>query len=262
LIKKVKTMKEKKSKEIVQDKQYEVFPYHYLLDINEHSIDIVNRYDFGFDHYFLITLAKLLIKRIDIKSILDVGCGDGKLIYEICLNNQLVEGFDRIIGLDKNEKAIQFAKVINADNKADFKTDDIFEFDIKNFELLILMEVIEHISPNNLPEFINEISSHMQKDAYILICVPSTNIPVHPKHYNHFDIESLKALIPERFNIRNVFYISSNCLYVKVLKQIYMFLDYFNIQKLKERIFSYYRRKYMLTSSNKCLHIMILCQKT
>ncbi len=252
-------MKEKR--QLIQDKEYELFPYHYLLEIRHKTINLVKRHDYGFDHYFLIKMVNKLIKRVKPKSVLDVGCGDGKLIYEICRDQKLLNEVEEIIGIDKNSRAIQFAKIFNMYNKTQFFEESVFDYECKDFDMVILLEMIEHIHPDELVRLLKKISSFLGENKYLIISVPSKNLPLQEKHFQHFDLNSLKKFLNGNFTIQNVFYIGSTGLFVKILNHIYMLLDYFKIEFLKLPVFSYYKKRFFLTSKNKCRHIMVICTK-
>lgn len=73
------------------------------MKFNWNALDYSKNSDFQFSH------AKLMLRRIDFKgneSVLDVGCGDGKITATIAKN--LPNGY--IIGLDSSKSMINFAK--------------------------------------------------------------------------------------------------------------------------------------------------------
>ena len=254
-------MNDKKIKQRYQEEEYQ-FPYHYLLDYDDSAIDIVKRYNYGFVHYTITWLIKRILSQIKPKSLLDVGCGDGKLIYEILNNNNLQVSIKDVIGIDTDNRAIEFAKIFNSTNNAQFISGDIHQYTHEPFDLIILTEVIEHMDDQNAAEFLKKIHSLIASDKHFIITVPSLNIPLQSKHYKHYDKSSLEALLKDLFIIEKLFYIDSTKLYLKAIKQIYMLLDDFKLQRLKKIVFSYYKKKFMLTSEKTCQHIMVLCRKS
>ena len=253
-------MKENSIKKEQQEEEYQ-FPYHYILNYKDDAIDIVKRYNYGFAHYSLIKLIKKIILQKNPESILDIGCGDGKLIYEICRDKTLQNNIKTLIGIDNNGRAIAFAKIFNHNNKAKFLIKDIFNFEHDPFTLVILTEVVEHIPDKEMSKLLDEIFSLVAEGKYLIISVPSINIPLQPKHYRHYDIDSLKKLLKSHFKIEKTYYIGSVSIFSKLFKQIYMLLDDFKIQLLKRYLFSYYKKKFIITSKKKSQHIIVLCKK-
>ena len=99
----------KKAPQFYQDEDYN-FPYHHLPQLND------GKWNFGmswFHSFDYLTLIEFILKKIAIKSpktILDFGCGDGRLTKEI------INKYDsRIYGVDISDKALTFAKVFCID---------------------------------------------------------------------------------------------------------------------------------------------------
>lgn len=248
------------NKEGIQKKEYE-FPYHYLLCYDENKIDIVKSYSFGFEHFSLIYIIKKILIQKKPNNILDIGCGDGKLINELLKEKLIQNNTNEVIGIDNNNRALAFARIFNDYNKAKFIQEDIFNYKAKSYDIIILMEVLEHIPTHKLNRLIKVISSLLSSNKYLIISVPSINIPLQSKHYKHYDLNSLKTLLYKDFKIEDVFYIGSVGIIYKLFKSLYMFFDFLKVEKIKIILFSFYKRKFLLTSEQNCLHILILCKK-
>jgi len=112
------------------------FPYHYI-DISR-GYDNIKEIN---EHLFLIEEVKKIIgneyikrqikanKKIKELKIADLGCGDGRLIYELGKEGYKVDGYDR------NKKATDFAKAFNQDCL-------IFRQDIKEMKIRIKYDII------------------------------------------------------------------------------------------------------------------------
>ena len=95
----------------------------------------------------------------EVKSILDVGCGDG------AVTNSLVNSYD-VTGIDVSEKALKHFK-----GKAHIGSLEDLPFPNKSFDLIISAEVLEH-----LPVSIYQASlKEMQRvaKAYIIVSTPA-----------------------------------------------------------------------------------------
>ncbi|MBD3212099.1 MAG: methyltransferase domain-containing protein [Candidatus Lokiarchaeota archaeon] len=253
-------MKSSKFREKIQSEQYK-FPYHYLLDIKLEKIDLVKRYTYGFEQYaLLIHILKILID-IKPKSIIDVGCGDGKLIYEILRNKFLKKNTDKVVGIDYNKKAILFAKAFNLYNKAIFIEGDAFDIKNGKFDVAILMEVLEHISPDKIKKFIKGIYKNLKDISYLIISTPSTNLALQKKHYMHYNYNLMVKTLNGLFSIQKTYFIGSTKKTYKIFKYIYLLTNYFKRLDLTKYLFSYFNKKYLNTSEDYCIHLIFLCKK-
>ena len=94
----------------LQDAQYR-FPYHYLPRIEGGRFRFHEVLDWGHEYLSYMTHVADVLERIDWESVLDVGCGDGRL--PSLLTARFPE--KRIVGLDYSERAIALASAMVPD---------------------------------------------------------------------------------------------------------------------------------------------------
>jgi 2-polyprenyl-3-methyl-5-hydroxy-6-metoxy-1,4-benzoquinol methylase len=226
-----------KEKFKIQDDQY-IFPYHHLVDINNNKISITK--DSRFNYYiYLKEVVKIIEKIDDIKSLIDVGCGDGKLIYELTKKQDIYEKIDKFVGVDLSAKAIQFAKAFCfRKKKVDFENKDISEIQEK-YDLVTVIEVLEHISDDDMSKFQRNLFDLVNNRGYILISVPTKNTPVNIKHYRHYTIEMIEDIVKgKNFKIMKTKYICRNIKYLKFFTKPFV-IKLFNLSILNNKFFRF-----------------------
>jgi 2-polyprenyl-3-methyl-5-hydroxy-6-metoxy-1,4-benzoquinol methylase len=171
-----------------QEEEY-TFPYHYNDLASEH-----NKILRSTEYLDLLDQVKNTLNPFNGQAILDVGCGDGRLCYQIKNENC------KIVGVDYSERAISFARAFNP--SVDFYVQDIENLNLPlKYDVVILMEIIEHFIPAKIPVILSNIQKVLKDDGKLIITVPSTNISLHPKHYQHFTEESLAKTLKSYFKI-------------------------------------------------------------
>jgi SAM-dependent methyltransferase len=243
--------------QLVQEEQY-TFPYHYadLISDRHKYFKFIGPLD-------LIRIVKNKVLSLGKNVILDAGCGDGRLCYEL-RNDKLT-----IVGIDYSESAVAFARAFNPGT--DFFIQDLKNLDLPyQFDMIILMEVLEHFIPDQIPAILSSLSGVMKADGKLLVTVPTVNIRMPEKHYQHFTHESLSETLSPYFAIEEV------TGYAKrgFVKRLYNFLKgmgniFYPFRKdsaLARRYFAFYRRvyeKYVSTGEpDTCDGIMAVCRKT
>lgn len=145
------------------------------------------------------TLINLIPKEVN--SIIEVGCGDGRLI------NCLKDKHDHLYGMDISEeiiKTVEVPKIIGSIDDIPFKDNE--------FDLVICSEVLEHLPINIYEKSLSELERI--SDKYILISVPNDenikvrrvecpecNCAFHPwRHLRSYKLDEMKNLF-NKFNI-------------------------------------------------------------
>lgn len=104
-------------------------------------------------------------------SLLEIGCGIG------ITSNKLLQNFNinKLIGIDISSKSIDYAKKLNASYAhSEFLCGDIFELDIKEktVDLILMMDVLEHIPKSKHLKIFEKLSSLMTDDSFIILNIP------------------------------------------------------------------------------------------
>lgn len=175
-----------------QNALYE-FPYHYLPRLDGGRTPRLHRHlSWGLEYLTYMSFAVEQIAQIAPQSLLDVGCGDGRLI------NLVKFSVPQVYGVDLSERAIAFARAFNPD--VDFKCSDIATLS-GTYTLITLIEVLEHIPDEQMVGFVQNLARLLEKDGRLLVTVPTTNVPLNKKHYRHYDLDVLKATLAPYFVI-------------------------------------------------------------
>jgi SAM-dependent methyltransferase len=185
----------KSEKYLLQD-QYYFFPYHYLPTIeNENEFSLHKYLSWGLEYMTYISFIINFIIDKQFNSLIDVGCGDGRLI------NLLNEEFSgRLVGIDLSDNAITLAKAFN--QTRDFICGDIGDIQEK-FQCATLIEVLEHIPDEEIDDFIINIHNVIEPDGFLIVSVPTVNVPINIKHFRHYDLELLTRSLSPFFVIEN-----------------------------------------------------------
>ncbi|NUM81952.1 class I SAM-dependent methyltransferase [bacterium] len=115
---------------------------------------------------------------------------------------------------------LTFAKTITPE--VNFTCGDITDpklFD-QPFDVITLIETLEHIPPEFIPQFVKGLHQHLKNDGYLLLTVPSINHKPVEKHYQHFDHTLIGKNLKPYFEITEHFYINKNCFWNKWLKKM------------------------------------------
>lgn len=114
----------------------------------------------------LMNYHKFFVDNINPRdTILDIGCGNGALTFDVAKKAA------EVVGIDLNEKNIEFAEEkFSASNIKYIIGDALKNLPNKKFDVIILSNVLEHIE--NRVEFLNKIKNQGSK---ILIRIPMIN---------------------------------------------------------------------------------------
>jgi SAM-dependent methyltransferase len=170
-----------------QEAQYS-FPYHWLPSLGEGGrlLALGKALEWGLEYYSYLQTAADIASYLKPSSILDVGCGDGRVTDALFCAAPSV---NRCVGVDNSERAIALARMFG--NKSiDFQCKQISEVTGK-FDLVSLIEVYEHIHPQQARLFLMDVLSKIAPSGALLVSVPSQNVPLNEKHYRHFSLPLL-----------------------------------------------------------------------
>lgn len=236
------------------------FPYHYLdLRSDEYRLLLHTEY------VSRLQVIKDLLKPYQGQTVLDAGCGDGRLCYEL-RNEDL-----KLVGVDWSSRAITFARAFSP--TVEFQICDLKYLDPSRlFDQVILSEVLEHFAPTDIPPIIQSLAKVLHPEGRLIVTVPSANMPLIPKHYQHFSIADLAKTLSDHFElekclgtskIRNVsllarlFYWRTK----RVCSWLYPFRKHKWVTDLIEAYNRYYHRKLATGHPEECMGLVAIFKK-
>ena len=200
-------------KEKLQDDLYE-FPYHYLPTLEANKVIRLHRQlSWGLEYLTYMSYVAGVIQTHAPQSLIDVGCGEGRLVHV------LKDAVPAIVGLDMSKRAIAFARAFNPD--VEFICGDISTLPrSRKFSFVTLIEVLEHVPDDGISKFIQSIGEHIETNGLLLISVPTTNMLLRAKHYRHYTLDSLRDSILPYFSIREYRWLYRRSPMTRVLRLI------------------------------------------
>jgi SAM-dependent methyltransferase len=167
-----------RSRFALQDAEY-AFPYHHIPYLAPNGAARISRYvGWGRQYLAYMSLVAARIAEGNPASILDIGCGDGRLLAS------LGDTISRKVGIDLSERAIAFARAF-APN-VEWVCGDVADLP-DEFECVSLIEVLEHIPDEAMQDFLDTAISKLATGGLLVVTVPTTKLKVTPKHYRHYD---------------------------------------------------------------------------
>jgi len=243
----------------VQEDLYK-FPYHYTVQFKD-NFSMAFIFAWGLNYASTIEfLIKKILEDKNVKSIIDIGCGDGRLTRE--LFNAFPEV--KVNGIDYSNKSIQLAKGLNNDLDIDFYCANIVEDRLPDkYSTAILMEVFEHIPPQSSDNFLNGVYNLLETGGILHLTVPHNNIPVLPHHFRHFNVKGLTSELEKYFEIIEIVPFEKISYLRKWIIRIFV-NRYFilNHAGIKNKLYKYYKRNlFLINKESKCQRIYVKCRK-
>lgn len=242
----------------VQDNYYS-FPYHYTVKFNP-NFSMIQLYDWGLNYASAVEYILGKISVQDSKQeIIDIGCGEGRLTREL----KLKFGNANVAGVDYSPRPIDLAKALNADLDIDFEAKNIIcERHEKTYDTATLMEVYEHIHPDDSEAFLKGISNLLSTNGVLHLTVPHKNIPIAPHHFRHFNSELLISELEKYFIIDEVVPFERTGSLRRWLLRIFANKYYvINNNWLNNKMYKFYKSRLFYTSESKCQRLYVRCHK-
>lgn len=236
----------------IQDAGY-YFPYHH---IPEYKKGFTQCYNFPWGINYAATLEFLCdrLKRETFDSLIDVGCGDGRITKEVRteFKNKTVEG------VDYSQRSINIAKAL--DEQGTYHNLNIIEDSLnRRYDIALLIEVFEHIPPDLGDRFLQAVANLLEDNGTLLLTVPHINVPTEPKHYRHFSIQTLSCCLEPYFEIVEVLpfeQIDKRKVLIDLILTNKLFI--LNNGKLKNALYNYYKNNlFWAKSENSCKRIYV-----
>lgn len=234
----------------LQESEYD-FPYHYIPYFeNNFSFRSHRLMPWGLEYLTYMTFVAELVISHRPESLIDVGCGDGRLIHMI---KHLVSNVN---GIDLSEKALAYARAFNPE--VNFICGDISSISEK-YHMITLIEVLEHIPDEKIDTFVDDLSQIIRNDGYLVVSVPSQKLRLNPKHYRHYTTDLLSQQLGKRFEIINMWGLYNKNVFVQVMRAVIQNPLYvLNNSALNSLIWKIHHKYTYLTKPDHGSHIVCL----
>lgn len=252
-------MKKEVSKQFeIQSREY-TFPYHYLVDLNKKSFS--KTLSWGLDYFNYMSTVVALVKKYIASSILDIGCGDGFLLYNLKKNN-LIGDEIQAVGVDIDERPIKFAQAFSHGMQGlCFLQEDISNFEGR-FQLICAIETLEHIPDEEVDQFLMEIDRLLDEGGILIVSVPSQNVPVTDKHYRHYTVSMLKGYFSKYEMLERHFMTKKMSRAFRFIEGLLCNPRFALSSRFFRRVLFYLNRKYMWhVREEQCGHIVAALRK-
>jgi hypothetical protein len=125
-----------------------------------------------------------------------------------------------------------------------------------------MIDFLEHITPDEAGPFLDGVREHLSDDGKLIVTVPSTNIPISPKHYRHFDQKSLAETLGPGFEIVETAFLNKKSLSKKLLHgALSNPLFIMNNQAILNLCYKFYTRHYLHAGEKNCRRVAVVCRK-
>jgi len=246
-------------KKKIQEDQYK-FPYHYIPSFDNGNFSQIRYWSWGFRYLGGLKVVFDQLENMKFNNLVDVGCGDGRFLKEVFKKYPKV----KLLGVDISKRAISFAKAMNTE--IEFRETNITKKNqLGKYDILTLIETLEHIPKIELKLFINSLFKIINDGGYLILTVPHLNKGLNVKHYQHFNsIKLKKLLLPYSDNIRIVPFDNIRSKVLKIyFKAIggngkYFLISY---EKCLNYFYNLYLKKYLYTNEKNCGRLLAICQK-
>lgn len=233
------------------------FPYHYLPIMTARGFRQHRYWSWGYRYLGRLEVVFELMRGIEFNSLLDIGCGDGRFLRE----TRALYKNEKLAGIDTSEKAISLAKQLNPELK--FERHDIIDSPLNSeWDVITLLEVLEHIPEENLMKFVKEMVKLLKPGGFLIITVPHLNEKLTVKHYQHFDIWKLRNLFSHDFEEHRVVLFDYISPFLKALLILMGGSGRFFIithQAFNNLLYSYYRKNCLYgVGTKRCKRIAYL----
>lgn len=166
----------------------------FVMHDMKHCVFTLSRYKFA---------MKMLPKNA---SVLELGCSDG------IGTMMLKESAKEVVGVDFDERTIEWAKAHLSDDKLTFKCADIMEESFGKFDAVISLDVIEHIYPENEEKYMSALLNNLSENGICIIGTPNITAEKYAtkneQHVNLYSGERLHDTFSKYFH--NVFSFGMN----------------------------------------------------
>ena len=241
------------TKELIQEVLYD-FPYHYIPRSSKNGYSQCQSLAWGFEYLMYVEYLTELILAEKVTSVCDFGCGDGRLLNELARSSDAPK---IMVGVDKSKRAVGFANLFKESEELQFKTS--LPADLR-FDLITCIEVLEHIDPECIDNFISEMNDRLVAGGRILLTVPSDTQKLNDKHYQHFSVEKLNDIFSRHLDLSIVdvkFLVSRG----KLRNTLFRILDnkfyVFRASGILSLVYKWYKNKYLNSSEEKGAKILI-----
>ncbi len=146
-------------------------------------------------------------KYIKDKKILDIGCWTGQF------EQLILKDAKEVVAIDPGKEAIQYAKKRLPKVKFITGTLDTVALQKNSFDVVLLLDVIEHLPENTEVETLKKIYSLLKQKGYLIITTPNNHllsVLLDPAFYlighRHYSKNKLKNMLYEsNFSVEKIF---------------------------------------------------------
>ena len=244
------------AEQAVQEAEYE-FPYHYIPRLEGGNFSQVRKLRWGYEYLSYLRFVLARLERFEFDSLLDVGCGEGRFLREV--SKRFPER--RLLGVDYSARAVEYARLLNPG--LDFARADIADGSepAERFDVVTLIETLEHVPPGDLGEFVYGLRRRVNDGGLLVVSVPSRNTRMSPKHYQHFDLDSLIAALAPHFRVEEHYYLNRISKWERLLSAL-LTNRYFilNERRLLNALYRRYERTLLGARATDCKRICVVCR--
>lgn len=241
-----------------QESQY-TFPYHYIPSLDDGHFSQHLYWSWGFHYLSGMELVLNILAKEPFESLVDIGCGDGRLLRDIRRNFPQKE----LLGVDYSQRAIDLARAMNPD--LNYKCADICsdESQLKSFDVVTLVEVLEHIPIDSVSDFVSAFARLNKPGGRLLLTVPHKNKRLQVKHYQHFNSKTLMKILEPYYRVEQMLFLDKRSIVFGYMASRLLGNRFFvlNNTLLLDLFYRTYRKWFFLCREGKCGRICVKARR-